>query len=233
MAASCATRGTIQRASQAPPLQAAASRPEPTPWAVLLERHDKDEDGRISRTEYGRSDDAFRNLDRDHDGLITAADFKVPVEMPPQLAAPFILVRRFGGADADSIAIGDFDEAFETADENHDGAMDRSEFLGTDSPPGPDRFAPLLAVADADHDRRLTLQELKAYALRRDNDTDGRLSRRERMTPGVEPKTGWFEATERERAPDFTLAREEGEGPVTLSSFAGRKPVALIFGSFT
>ena len=53
------------------------------------------------------------------------------------------------------------------------------------------------------------------------------------MKPGVDPKTGWFESAEREQAPDFTLPREEGPGTVTLSSFRGKQPVALIFGSFT
>lgn len=34
-------------------------------------------------------------------------------------------------------------------------------------------------------------------------------------------------------APDFKLPRLGGGEPVTLSSFRGRKPVALIFGSYT
>lgn len=34
-------------------------------------------------------------------------------------------------------------------------------------------------------------------------------------------------------APDFELRDVNGENPVRLSDFHGRKPVALIFGSFT
>jgi hypothetical protein len=34
-------------------------------------------------------------------------------------------------------------------------------------------------------------------------------------------------------APDFTLPRLGGGEPVVLSSFRGRRPVALIFGSYT
>jgi peroxiredoxin len=34
-------------------------------------------------------------------------------------------------------------------------------------------------------------------------------------------------------APDFELRDVGGENPVRLSDFRGRKPVALIFGSFT
>jgi len=34
-------------------------------------------------------------------------------------------------------------------------------------------------------------------------------------------------------APDFTLYDIEGKNSVTLSDFRGKKPVALVFGSFT
>jgi hypothetical protein len=34
-------------------------------------------------------------------------------------------------------------------------------------------------------------------------------------------------------APDFELRDSHGENPVRLSAFRNRKPVALIFGSFT
>ena len=34
-------------------------------------------------------------------------------------------------------------------------------------------------------------------------------------------------------APDFTLDDIEGKDAVTLSDFRGKKPVALVFGSFT
>ncbi|NQS91846.1 MAG: redoxin domain-containing protein [Chloroflexi bacterium] len=34
-------------------------------------------------------------------------------------------------------------------------------------------------------------------------------------------------------APDFELFDLQGENPIRLSSFRGKKPVVLIFGSFT
>lgn len=40
------------------------------------------------------------------------------------------------------------------------------------------------------------------------------------------PKVGDF-------APDFELRDVNGENPVRLSDFQGKKPMALIFGSFT
>lgn len=36
-----------------------------------------------------------------------------------------------------------------------------------------------------------------------------------------------------DRAPDFTLSDPSGKQATTLSSFQGKKPVVLIFGSFT
>jgi peroxiredoxin len=36
-----------------------------------------------------------------------------------------------------------------------------------------------------------------------------------------------------DQAPDFDLADVSGENRVRLSHFKGRKPVALVFGSFT
>ena len=40
------------------------------------------------------------------------------------------------------------------------------------------------------------------------------------------PETG-------EKAPDFTLLDVQGQAPMTLSQFGGKRPVALVFGSFT
>jgi hypothetical protein len=34
-------------------------------------------------------------------------------------------------------------------------------------------------------------------------------------------------------APDFTLSPRDTGGPITLSSYRGKQPVALVFGSYT
>jgi hypothetical protein len=34
-------------------------------------------------------------------------------------------------------------------------------------------------------------------------------------------------------APDFTLSNLQGQQPVTLSAFKGKRPVVLVFGSYT
>jgi len=36
-----------------------------------------------------------------------------------------------------------------------------------------------------------------------------------------------------DKAPDFTLASPDGEHEVTLSGFTGKRPVVLVFGSYT
>jgi hypothetical protein len=119
----------------------AATEPEDA-WDWLAARYDTNFDRRITRTEYRRSDEAFKNLDRDRDGVVTADDF----ERAPNRA---------------------------------------------------------------------------------------RNARRRTERGAAGPRTGFIPAAERERAPDFTLPRE-GEGmPVRLSSFADKRPVALIFGSYT
>jgi peroxiredoxin len=38
---------------------------------------------------------------------------------------------------------------------------------------------------------------------------------------------------EGDRAPDFTLKSPDGKQKITLSDFRGKKPVALVFGSYT
>ena len=43
---------------------------------------------------------------------------------------------------------------------------------------------------------------------------------------GNAPKVG-------EVAPDFKLERADGKGPVRLYDFRGKRPVALVFGSYT
>ena len=48
----------------------------------------------------------------------------------------------------------------------------------------------------------------------------------QRMHNAAAPKVG-------DKAPDFTLVDSTGQKRVTLSDFRGKRPVALVFGSFT
>jgi len=53
-----------------------------------------------------------------------------------------------------------------------------------------------------------------------------RLMSAQKKFDGKAPRAG-------DMAPDFTLYDIEGKDSVTLSDFRGKKPVALVFGSFT
>ncbi len=118
-----------------------------------------------------------------------------------------------------------------------------------------DRFGALAGEADRDDDLLLSRAELLAYFDALDTDDNGVLAPQSRSgrrggRGGPRPEAsgrGSARGTEPEEpdadtapnavgqiAPDFTLKPSHGDGePVTLSSFAGKQPVALIFGSYT
>ena len=92
----------------------------------------------------------------------------------------------------------------------------------------------MAAAIDTDGDAAISFDE---YAIFFEAQDDGDLVWEVESSFGFEPeerasraKSGPHEGT---RAPDFTLALHDGSGKVTLSSFQGKKPVALIFGSYT
>jgi Ca2+-binding EF-hand superfamily protein len=204
-------------------------------WAYLLATYDKNHDGKVDASEYTRGADSFARLDRDHDGVVTRADFDVPLLLPPGLANPILVVKVFGEPDAGSVDVPTALAGFDRVDKNHDGRVDRDEFEAAAGAAmqGIDRFATLLAGVDADHDGLVSKPELTAWMARRDADGDGKISLRERARPGKPPREGAIPPTERESAPDFA-ARSLADGqPVTLSKLVKQKPLVLIFGSFT
>ncbi len=212
-----------------------AAREREAIWGHLAARHDRNHDGRIERGEYDRDRSAFDRLDRDGDGVVTPRDFDRPVVPPPDLVVPYLLVRTFGAEDADSIDLRELAKGLDLLDRDGDGRISREEFDAHPSRRGPGRnpFPIFLAGCDSDRDGALSFAEAKAFFERGDRDGDGRLARMERLLPGPGPRVGAIPASERERAPDFTLPRLQGGGSVTLSSFAGKRPVALVFGSYT
>lgn len=204
-------------------------------WAFLAATYDKNHDGKIEPSEYGRDAATFARLDRDHDGVITRADFDKDIVLPAELVLPMMLNKLAGERDAESVAIDQALEAVMRLDANGDGRVDRAEFERGVPPymPGVDTFATFLAGMDEDHDGLLSRAEVAAWMARRDSDHDGRLARRERIGAGPAPAEGFIRPHDRDKAPDFTAAPLAGGAPVTLSSLVGERPVALIFGSFT
>ena len=55
--------------------------------------------------------------------------------------------------------------------------------------------------------------------------------RRRGRGPSDRPREGSLKVGD--PAPDFELTRLDGKGTVKLSSFKGKRPVALVFGSYT
>ncbi len=107
-------------------------------------------------------------------------------------------------------------------DKNDDGKIDRKEYPRSDA-----------AFANLDRDKNGAIEKADLEARPQRGRGRGNRSRGERQAPPKLPQAG-------DVAPDFDLPfaeqkKEKGakQKTVKLSSFAGKKPVALIFGSYT
>lgn len=105
----------------------------------------------------------------------------------------------------------------------------------------------LFRLLDTDRDGKLSKEELEnaVKLMQRDRNKDGVLEPNELAGPndGRRPGEVITPAAKGERhsdtlkvgdeAPDFTLPDKSGKNEVTLSSFRGKRPVVLIFASYT
>ncbi|MHC5009476.1 MAG: EF-hand domain-containing protein [Planctomycetota bacterium] len=219
---------------------------ETTIWAYLRNKYDRDGDDLISAEEYDRGDEAFERLDRNEDGAITEADFAAANRMKVRVAQ-MTLTRYFqSDEDATDLHIEEVRESFRAHDADGDERLSPGEFEeamqrgneaggggNPDLPPGMEPYETLLELADEDDDGTIGLADLEAFFRSQDSNDDGVWQRR---PPRRRPGAGAQEMSgvpEGEPAPDFTLEPPEGGERVTLSSFAGVRPVALVFGSYT
>lgn len=186
-----------------------------------------------------------------------------PRGLPSSMMATMVFMRTFGGGSGGARPSGLSREQVESGttafDANADGDISREEFearagqrpdfggRGRDM----DRFGALLEAADTDKNELLSREELLAWFDAADTDNDGQLSMdRSRGFRGSEggggsgargpgmrsrqpPGDSGPEAGVGRTAPDFTLQPLHDGEPVTLGDFAGKTPVALIFGSYT
>jgi Ca2+-binding EF-hand superfamily protein len=231
-------------------LPGCASAPAPDPrselerhhdeyWAYLAANYDRNGDARVEAEEYTRRPESFARLDRDRDGAVTRRDFDVDLVPPPELVAPLLLVRATAGVDAKWAGLAEIRERVRAMDLSGDGRVDRAEYLRAEQGGmlGVDRFGTLLQGLDADGDGLLSMPEVEQWLACRDTDGDGVLLLRERAQPGSAPREGFIDPESREPAPDF-VARSLADGqPIALASILARseprRPMALIFGSFT
>jgi Ca2+-binding EF-hand superfamily protein len=229
----------------------------------LLDRYDADGDRAVSPAEYGRSEATFARLDHDGDGVITQADFARSSggrggsgmqERMSGMAAQVMLGRYFQSDDElETLGLDEMLIAASEYDTSGDEVVTVDEFTcayearAVDSPSlavmgsmlaDADPWESITAAVDQDGDGAVALAELDAYFQAADSDQDGSLDLAMGQRPRGQqrgqrnaPTDG--AAPEGSVAPDFTLRSPDGSETVTLSDFAGVKPVALVFGSYT
>jgi hypothetical protein len=176
-------------------------------WKWLAQKYDANGDGKITPAEFKGPPELFACLDRDRDGVLTRDDF----DWSPQ--APYLqqmsMVQRW----------------MQRIDTSHNGRLSKQEWL--------EFFE--RAARGKDH---LTPEDLRDALMQ--------MPRREGPPPrGPEVATllrglfqgelgSFFEGPQLgDRAPNFTLKTHNGKRTVSLADYRGKKPVVLIFGSFT
>ncbi len=109
-------------------------------------------------------------------------------------------------------------ELLKQLDKNEDGLLDETELS-----PGLQRS---LARLDTDKDSKLSKEELTKLR--------GRAGRAGEIITGAAPGERFDDTLKvGDAAPGFTLTDPSGKHEVTLSSFQAKRPVVLIFGSYT
>jgi len=177
-------------------------------WERLAARFDKNKDGRITKEELGRPE-LFAALDRDGDGAVTAGDLDWSDDSPymRQLNLAQQLLRRGDANGNRKLSKEEWAKLFEQAAKGAD-SIDAEAVRRLLFPPPPPRPPKSMSMGPPKDVLMLGL-------------LTGELG-----SAAEGPKA---EAI----APDFTLKSPDGKRSVTLSDYRGKKPVVLIFGSFT
>jgi Ca2+-binding EF-hand superfamily protein len=178
-------------------------------WKWLAGRFDANKDGKIERREFPGQDDVFNRLDRDRDGVLTRADFDWSENSP--LARQTAVVRhvfRFLDANSNGRVSREEWEAFFSRVSSGKEYITPDDLLDALRPPQPSKKngPPPKGPTPAVFLKGLLTGELGS--------------------PFEGPRLGQV-------APDFTLDSHDGKRRITLSKFRGKKPVVLVFGSFT
>jgi hypothetical protein len=181
-------------------------------WSWLAARFDADRDGRVTRKEFAGPAEFFARLDRDGDGGITTEDFDWSERSPwVRLDAQAMRLFRAIDTDGDGRASEEETQAY------------FKKMAGAKGHLTPDDLRAALDVGRAKGGApggktkaKTASQEVWLQCL-----MVGDLG-----SPFEGPRVG-------QEAPDFTLATPDGKKTVTLSDFRDKRPVVLIFGSFT
>lgn len=223
-------------------------------WTALSARYDTNQDGRIDAEEYPRGDEKFRRLDRDNDGSITETDFETRGR---RRGGPDIRRRMAGrivsAADTDEsgdVTSEEWTSFLASLEADKDGVVETEKLQGVlergarggrperTQPRGGDLGARRLQMFDRDGDEQIEITDLKAIFAEVDGDGSGVIEagemRMRRGGGGRGSASGDSVPQPGSIAPDFELPYAKNEDTtVRLSSFAGKRPVALVFGSYT
>ena len=193
------------------------------PVMVALDAND---DGEISADEIKNASKVLLTLDKNKDGKLTEDEIR------PEFGSRGGRGRGgFGGSGRPDPA--EMVARMMQNDKNKDGKLAKDEV--------DERMQGLITRADANKDGFVTKEELtKAFSEggfggrggRGGRGGDGGRPQRPRGE-GERPGESAATAEEGQLAPDFKLKSVDGKREVQLSSFAGKRPVALIFGSYT
>ena len=196
-------------------------------WNWLSERFDTNKDDTVDRDELpsdvAKADQLFERLDRDNDGKLMPADFDYT---DPNPATMFMNIgamkdrmssQLFGRLDTDSNGRVTMEELAEFF---HYGDKEELEFLSPE-------------------DLRFAIDE--PLSKKRDSEPEHNPASAGPSTPAAALKMflrgdlGWLTSGPQvgDIAPDFTLPTHDGTASVTLSDSFGKRPVVLVFGSFT
>jgi hypothetical protein len=175
-------------------------------WSWLATHFDKNGDGKITREEFAGPADLFDRLDRDGDGVLTAADFDWS-ERSPYHRLGMMAGQWFAFLDGNGngrVSKEEWDAFFKKAAGNK-GYLTPEDLRRVMQPPKPPEGqkggpTPLVLF------RGLFNGELGSFH-------EG-------------PAVG-------DAAPDFRLWTPDGQTTYSLGDYRGKKPVVLIFGSFT
>jgi hypothetical protein len=177
--------------------------------AWLVKHFDKDENGKVSSKEMSDFPEVFKFLDRDGSLDLTKMDFDWDSSSPEakQLNVARNWLRSYDANGDNQLSRAEWDKLFEklSGEKDYLSLDDLRRMLPP--PPSPPSKMPARMMPS-------TTTLLKG------------LFSGEIGSPMVGPAP-------EQMAPDFTLRSADGKKSITLSDYRGKKPVALIFGSFT
>lgn len=183
-------------------------------WKWLAARYDLDHDGKITRKEFPGPQELFLRLDRDRDGVLTAADLDWSDKAPffRQLSQATQLLANLDSDDDRRLTKQEWDALFKKFAQGKDylNADDLRAMMYPPPPPAPPSKGPSASASSGMPTKAILLKGLLAGEL---------------GSPCEGPRIG-------DPAPEFTLTDLDGKN-VSLSQFRGNKPLVLIFGSFT